>query len=293
LKNIYAGSAKTFLIAALGLIAFAGSVSAQNPGTDQTFEQVVSGMQPFRWYDFRPGGNTSDLNALANSFDPYGIAGTTPTHQEWERYQPFNSDNFRFTPTGLDLTATLPWWGGVWEGGIASGQIWSKESFKPNVTGYGTYAFLARMKIPKVPGSWPQFWLYTKQQDQADGSEIDNPEFMVSQFQNSYNWTGYDHGPGAGNAIYDGRGNPWVWTPGIDFSADYHDYELVWTPNATYKYVDGKLIYAQQFQWTAYGPAQFGAALAVGSWELPGLIPFNWGDFPSALSIQYIGMWAR
>jgi hypothetical protein len=261
---------------------------AQDPSTTKTFDQAVSAMSVIRSYDFRPGGNSSNLSALAANFDPYGIAGQIVTHQEWERYQPFNTDNFRFTSNGLDLTATIPSGGGLWPGGINSGQIWSKETFNPGVTGYNTYALRVRMKISHAQGEWSQAWLYTKQAGQADGSEIDNPEFMNSQYQSQYDWTGYDHGPGAGAAIYDIRTNPWVWSPGIDLSADYHDYELIWTPDATYKYVDGKLIYAQYFKWTASGAAQFGVALAMGSNEIPGLTPTNYGDFPAAVSIQYI-----
>jgi hypothetical protein len=282
-------TAQCLFVTALALLTVTGTpLFAQDPQANQTFDEVVSGMPVIRWYDFRPGGNSSNLSAVAANFDPYGIAGLSVTHGEWERYQPFNTDNFRFTPNGLDLTATIPYWGGLWPGGINSGQIWSKETFKPGVTGYNTYALLVRMKISHAQGEWSQAWLYTKQPDQADGSEIDNPEFMNSQWQSQYDWTGYDHGPGAGGSIYDNRGNPWVWHPNIDFSADYHDYELVWTPDATYKYVDGQLIYAQKFTWTASGPAQFGVAMAMGADEIPGLVPTNYGDFPASLSVQYI-----
>lgn len=271
----------------------AGSLYAQDPSTDQTFEQIVSVMQPIRWYDFRAGGNTSNLDAVAQNFNPYGIAGTTPTHQEWERYQPFNTDNFRFNPDGLYLTATLPWWGGMWEGGIASGQIWSKESFAPNKTGYSTYAILVRMKMSSVKGAWSQSWLYSRDWWGSDASEIDNPEFMNSTWQSQGDWTGYDHGTGAAGIFFDRRSNPWTWSPGIDFSAGYHDFELVWTPDATYKYVDGRLILGQQFRWTASSGAQLGVGLAVGSDEVPGLIPASWGDFPNSVAVQYIGMWGR
>jgi hypothetical protein len=282
-------TARYLSITSLALFAVAGMpLLAQDPPTNQTFDQVVSGMPVIRWYDFRPGGNNSNLTALAANFDPYGIAAQTVTHSEWERYQPFNTDNFRFTASGLDLTATIPSGGGLWPGGINSGQIWSKETFQPGVTGYNYYALLVRMKISHAQGEWSQAWLYTKQPGQADGSEIDNPEFMNSQWQSQYDWTGYDHGPGAGAPIVDNRGNPWVWHPGVDFSADYHDYELIWTPDATYKYVDGQLIYAQQFKWTAPGAAQFGVGLAIGSAEIPGLTPTNYGDFPAAVSVQYI-----
>ena len=36
------------------------------------------------------------------------MAGTSVINLEWERYQPFNSTNFVFTPNTLNLTATIP-----------------------------------------------------------------------------------------------------------------------------------------------------------------------------------------
>ncbi len=293
LKTLIAATLKTFIVGAVTLLTAAGPLAAQDPGTDQTFEQVVSGMQPIRWFDFRAGGNVSNFNALSQYFSPYGIAGTSPTHQEWERYQPFNTDNFVFNSDGLYLTATLPWWGGMWEGGIASGQIWSNETFQPGVTGYNTYAIMIRMKASPIAGSWSQAWLYSKDWWGNDASEIDDPEIMNSLWQTTADWTGYDHGPGAGNVFFDQRTNPWTYNHGTDYAADYHDFELVWTPDATYKYIDGQLVLAQQFWWTASSQAQLGIGLAIGSWQIPGLIPANWGDFPSSMAVQYVSMWGR
>lgn len=284
-------------IATCGLFLLAISpMSAQgpyDPSVSQRFDEFVQGMQVIDWWDFRPGGGVSNQNALSSLFNPYGIAGTTVTHQEWERYQPFNSANHVFDGNGLSLTATLA--GGVYPGGINSGQIWSKATFKPGVTGYNVYAFMVRMKVPSGVGFWSQAWFYTMQPGQDDGSEIDNPEIMNEQWQNQYDWTGFDHGPNAGSDIYSIKNNQWVWQPGMDFSADYHDYELVWTPDATYKYVDGLLVYAQNFVWSAPGAAQLGVALAVGSNEAgaTGLQPNSASEFPSAISLQYIGIWAK
>ena len=286
---------------ALGLLAVSlSSVNGQSyydPTTNQTFDQFVQGMQPIRWYSFgTEGGSTiSNLQQLSDVFDPYGIAEWTVEHQEWERYQSFNNQNFAFGNSSLNLTATIPSGGGLWPGGINSGQIWTKETFQPNATGYQIYAFLVRMKIPNGRGSWPGSWLFTKEAGMDNGSEIDNPEFFVMQNQSQYDWTGYDHGPNVGSDIYSIKSNPWTWRPGIDFSADYHDYELVWTPDATYKYVDGELIYAQNFRWTAAGAAQLGVNLGVGSSEadLPGLQPNSLSEFPMKLSVQYITIWAK
>jgi len=283
------------ILAISGLLFLtAPPAEGQNPATNQYFYQVVQGMSGLRYYQFGtgPGSNVTNLTQLANYFTPYGIAGTTVIQQEWERYQAFNAQNFVFTGNSLNLTATLA--GGMYEGGINSGQIWTKDTFKPGVTGYSVYAIQVRMKIPNGRGMWPAMWLYTRQPGQNDNSEIDNAEFMIMQNQNQYDWAGFNHGS-VGATIYDIRTNPWVYHPGTDFSADYHDYGLVWTPNATYKYVDGKLIFAQYFNWTAPGAASLCLNLAVGSSNpyAPGLQPNSTSEFPAALQIQTIGVWGK
>lgn len=279
----------------LGISPMKGQ-SSYDPSTKQTFEQVVQGMKALRWYNFgtQSGKTVSNLQQLATIFNPYGIAGTTVIQKEWERYQPFNSTNFVFTGNSLDLTATISG-GGVYPGGIKSGQIWSKETFQPTVTGYNVYGFMVRMKFPPGKGMWPAIWLYAQQPGKDNGSEIDNPEFLMMQNQNQYDWTGFDHGPNAGADIYSIKSNPWTWRPGMDFSADYHDYELIWTPDATYKYVDGRLVYAQYFKYTSPGAAQLGINLAVGSSAdgLPGLQPNSASEFPAVMSIQYMCIWGK
>jgi hypothetical protein len=274
---------------------------AQAPSTADSFHDAVKSFRPHRNYTFGTAEPRAirDLDALAAAFDPYGIAGHTVINHEWQRYQPFNPHNFVFKPRTLELTATLPPDGGVSEGGINSGQIWSKETFQPGVTGAAAYAFEIRMKIPYGHGMWPAFWLYSKPSDKrSDASEIDHPEFFVMKYQNQFDWTGSTHGPGVGEEFYaiDGITRPWgLWHPGIDFSAAYHDYQTLWTQDAVYKYVDGTLITARYFKWTSANPAQFGANLAVGSSDpsLVGLQPDSPDEFPSSLSIIHIRVWAK
>ena len=282
-----------------GAALFLSAVSASNaqssydPPTNQTFEQVTSSMKVLQYYSFgtNSGNNVTNITQLAQSFEPYGIAGNKVINLEWENYQPFNYTNFVFGPSSLNLTATLA--GGLYPGGINSGQIWTKQTFKPNQTGYQIYGFCVRMKIPAGVGMWPAAWLYSAYS--GDASEIDIAEFQNMYWQNQYDWTGYDHGPGAGSDIYSIKTNQWVWQPGTDFSASFHDYEMIWTPDATYKYVDGRLIEAQRFTWTAAGPAQVGINLAVGS-NLAGAVglqPNSTGEFPSSLQVQYFAVWGK
>jgi hypothetical protein len=269
-----------------------------DPSTTATFPQVIQGMTLYENYAFGSalGQDMNSLEALAGRFSPYGISGLTVINGEWERYQQFNSQNFVFTEHTLGLTATIPLHGGLFAGGINSGQIWTNEVYQPGVTGHTIYAFEVRMQIPSGLGMWPASWFYTKVPGENDGSEIDNPEFFVMTAQNEWDWTGFDEGPGVGAQIFSIKTNQWVWHPGLNFSADFHDYQTIWTPDAVYKYVDGTLVYAQLFKWTARGAPQLGINLAVGSSEtskLPGLQPNSLSEFPATLSIKHIKVWVQ
>ena len=269
-----------------------------DPSTTETFPEAIQKMTVVKNYQFgtATGRTIGNLSQLATAFSAYGISGQTVINQEWERYQTFNSTNFVFTGTSLDLTATIASHGGLFAGGINSGQIWSNQTFQPEVTGYTVYAFEVRMRVPSGAGMWPAAWLFTQQPGEADGSEIDNPEFFVMEWQNEFDWTGDQHGPGQGPQIYSIKTNPWVWHPGLNFSADYHDYQTLWTPDAVYKYVDGTLVYAESFRWTAKGAAQLGVNLAVGtnaSVSMPGLKPTSLTEFPAVLSVDHITVWAK
>jgi hypothetical protein len=123
-----------------------------------------------------------------------------------------------FLESSLNLTATMPPDGGLFPGGIHSGQIWSKEVFQPGVTGHTGYAFEIRKKIPDRKGTWPAFWLYSKASHQrSDGSEIDHTEFFVMTYQNQFDWTGYTHGPGTGSDYDSIKTNRWTWASGRRF----------------------------------------------------------------------------
>jgi beta-glucanase (GH16 family) len=269
----------------------------KDPPTTHTFAQTIQGMKRIQNYTFGTayGRSVGNLSTLAESFNPFGIAGHTVVNGEWDIYQSFNSLNFTFTDTTLNLTATLPLSGGLFPGGINSAQICTKQTFKPGYTGYAVYAFEVGMKIPSGQGMWPAAWFYTQQPGQTDGSEIDNPEFYVMLRQNHFDWTGFQHGPGQGRDLYSIKTNRYVWHPGFNFADDYHDYQTLWTPDAVYKYVDGTLVYAQSYRWTSPGPAQLLVTLAVGgdAVKLPGLQPTSVNEFPSVLSIDHITIWAR
>jgi beta-glucanase (GH16 family) len=289
-------------LAYLSIITFLSigmSLEAQNspydPPLTQTFSQAVSGWKTLNYHSFgtNAGKTIQNVQQLGQLFNPYGIAGTTVIDQEWQRYQPFNNTNFVFTPNTLNLTATIPSGGGLFPAGINSGQIWSKQTYQPGKNGVNAIGVCILMQFPSGAGMFPALWMFSPVS--GDSSEIDIVEFMMMEWQNQYDWVGVNHGPGAGSDIYSLNTNPWVWQPGIDFSAAPHWYSVIWTPDATYKYFDDKLIRASYYTWTSNQQAQLGVNLAVGSNNsgAPGLMPNSLSEFPSALQLQSIWIVAR
>jgi hypothetical protein len=297
---------KRVALAAIALVLIAAAPgkaqSAFDPSTTQTFSDATQGVPLIHSYTFGTGSgrNVRSLGDLARSFTPYGIAGTIVTNQQWGIYQPFNSTNFVFTASSLDLTATLPPGGGLRAGGINTAQIWSKQTFKQPLTPTARNATEVRMRIPAGAGMWSAAWFYTLIAGQDDppnaagGSEID-VEFFDMTYQNAFDYTSFQHGPGAGAEIYSLKDKWGVWAPGLNFSADYFDFQTVWTSDAVYKYINGTLVYAAYFKWTAPGAASLAVTLAVGSSDpsLPGLQPASSSQFPAALSIDHIAIWGR
>ncbi|MBP3962784.1 glycoside hydrolase family 16 protein [Paenibacillus lignilyticus] len=144
--------------------------------------------------------------------------------------------------------------GGISNGGISSGQIVTKETFYPRDG--KTYIFQLRAKIPTGAGTWPAFWMYSPGGAGSTTSEIDIFEYFNSPTQNTYDWTGFDHGDGVGTDYYSIMTNQWVWHPGFDFAADFaatfHTYTLIWKEGNIQKWVDNTLVKGTNFAW--YGP---------------------------------------
>jgi len=249
----------------------------------------LDGFTLIRDYDFgtAEGNTVHDSTELTGIFNSYGIAGTTVINSEWQRYLPINSKNHAISTNDLELTA-LPNLGGVQSGGISSGEITTKETFLPSVG--KTYAFQIRAKIPKAIGGWPAFWMYAKDGAGATASEIDVFEFFYSANQNTYDWTGYDHGDGVGADYLNIKNNQWVWHPGFDFAADYHTYTLIWKKGDIQKWVDSTMVKGTYFEWIGTSAPQILLNLAMG-----GSINSNpiAADFPVKFKIDYLKIYIK
>ncbi|GIJ54184.1 discoidin domain-containing protein [Virgisporangium aurantiacum] len=202
-------------------------------------------------YDYRFGTAAGRFSNLAARFNPYGIAGTSVINNEWQRYQAFNGTNHRLTADRLELTAVANL-GGVYNGGVSSGQITTKDTFYPR--NGKRYIFKLRAKVPQNKrGAWPAFWMYARQAPNTS-SEIDIVEIFDTPTQNTFDWTGYDHGEGVGSNFHSIMTNQWVWHPGFDFAADYHTYTLVWEEGRIFKWVDDYWVKGTNFTWQGSDP---------------------------------------
>jgi hypothetical protein len=261
-----------------------GSQPSPSP-TGSSAGPDLTGFSLSRDYEFGTGAGRN-TSSLSGAFVPFGnLAGQAVINNEWQRYQNFNATNHHITSNRLELTAT-PNLGGVYAGGISSGQIVTKETFYPR--NGKTYVFALRARIPRGSGDWPAFWLYAAS-DPHTASEIDIFEFFDSPTQNSYDWTGYDHGDGVGSDYHNIMTNQWVWHPGFDFAADYHTYYLVWKEGDIQKWVDNNWVKGTHFTWNGSDP-QMLINLAIGG--DPNNAPTS-ATFPAVFSIDSFKVYVK
>jgi len=268
-----------------------GSQSAKAAPAGEVNSQVSSpvdttGYSLIRNYEFGTTRNVNSLAALDVNFNPYAIAGTIVINNEWQRYQPFRDRNHHFTTNTLELTAQIE--GGIYDGGISSGQIATEETFYP-ASGQ-TLMFQLRAFIPRGAGTWPAFWLYAKSPPNT-ASEIDIFEFFNTSTQNTYDWTGYDHGDGVGSNYYNIMTNQWVWHPGWDFADDWHVYTLIWKQGDIQKWVDGTQVKGTYFDWIFGSNPQVIINLAIGG--TGGTPSAGNTPFPSKFILDYFRVWSK
>lgn len=111
------------------------------------------------------------------------------------------------------------------DGQLTSGEVQTYKKY-----GYGMYQ--VRMKPIKHAGTVSAFFNYARNDETGEGTEIDI-EFLGSDTTKvQFNY--YTNGVGGHEYLYD---------LGFDASETYHDYAYMWTSDAIYWFVDGKLAY--------------------------------------------------
>jgi hypothetical protein len=140
-----------------------------------------------------------------------------------------------------------------------------------------------------------------------DASEIDMLEAYLNIYRNAANIdindrvapAGRTASPNAITSINTFLYNPNLWgytAPNLtynsatDYSGAYHHWQLYWTPDATYDYIDGTMVKASNYHWTSSRLAQVILNLAVGSLQngigTNDLFPLASANFPMGFNIK-------
>lgn len=156
-------------------------------------------------------------------------------------------------------------------------------------TGTARFAFLygyaeARMKLPRGAGMWPAFWLVPA--DRTWPPEIDIMEYQGVQPSIDYatvHWGSAKHQQQDGSAV----------DTGVDLSAAFHTYAVLWQPDRIVWYFDGRAI--KRFARAAgipHKPMYVILNLAIGGWVDGQLTPQP-DEFPATFAIDYVRVWDR
>jgi beta-glucanase (GH16 family) len=139
-----------------------------------------------------------------------------------------------------------------------SGAVDTKGKFE-HAFGYYT----VRCKMPKQPGHWPAFWMSCSGVSKVgnggrDGTEIDIVEIPWRNGKVTFNlhWDGYgtDHKKAGTNTTI------------AALAEGFHDYALLWTPEAYVFYVDGKEVWHTNASGVSQVPEFLLLTEEIGKW---------------------------
>jgi hypothetical protein len=205
-----------------------------------------------------------------------------------------------FGKDNLTLKGRIPEGGGLRRRGIESGMLRSKIPFVP-----GMYVEM-RCKVTKGVGSWPNFWINPGiQYENGTFSKLPWPPeidiFEFFGFRNQAVPRTFESNVQT-NKKPEKYGMPYDiftvfknrhYTPGMDFSEDYHVFALDWQENRPIWLLDGRPIKQTYYEWHA--PAahilicnSLGIEFAKDDMKLMTADESNW-DFV----IDYIRVWKR
>jgi hypothetical protein len=148
-------------------------------------------------------------------------------------------------------------------------------------------------------GAWPAFWV--AQSDEPDNgyrgtAEIDATEMFYEGTKGPHRWTGFNHGLVssvnilAANGTIAGR-TMLSWGTDVALRLDgsivgaTRRFGLVWVPGYVLRYIDGRCVKVDRYDWTAQTRAQVAANLAIGSLSVAYssnfMIPFAAAGMPN------------
>jgi beta-glucanase (GH16 family) len=97
----------------------------------------------------------------------------------------------------------------------------------------------ARIRLPSGRGIWPAFWMLGDDIDEVSWPSCGEIDILEMRGEQPDTIIGSVHGPGysGGSAVSDA-----LVKEEVDFSADFHSYEIVWDPGNITWAVDGEIL---------------------------------------------------
>lgn len=283
------------------------TITAKHDGEARLLVESITAAAPVavlpEWLGKRPPVEGDWVKTFDENFDGPAIDQT-----KWDIYGPnFWDQATHWTKDNLIL-----------DGGMAKLHYEKKRGFHndnpdPKVDGYRqsdyacgfleTYGkwvqrygyFEARLKLPRVPGLWPVFWMvpdrgaaagpmWARQSNVKAGMEMDIMEHLTRWGPYHYNialhWDGYqkDH-KSVGGVVYTPADKDGFITPG-----------LLWTPGSIVMYCNGQ----ERWRWddprVSDVQAQFIIEMTLGGWDNNSIVDKK---LPADFVLDYVRVWQR
>lgn len=229
---------------------------SQRPGWKLTFDDEFNGtaLDPAKWTPADPWGHERNHELQAYFKDAFEVRDGV-LHIKAERREAFYS--------GKQRTYT-------------SGMMSTHDKFAQQ---YGRFEI--RCRVPSGKGMWPAFWLLPEPLDwppEIDVLEIlghqPNKVYMTHHFRNE-------------QRQHKSHGGSWV---GPDFSADFHEFAVEWSPQSIVWFVDGVERFRSE---DSVPPAKMYLLvnLAIGG-DWPGA-PDEKTHFPATFDVDYVRVYEK
>lgn len=247
----------SILLCGLLIVSFATMASLpERPGWKLTFDDEFN-------------GHSLDTNKWTPA-DPWGYE----RNQELQAYVP---DAFEVTNGVLRIKAEKRQ--AVYAQKpreFTSGMMSTHKKFSQE---YGRFEI--RCRVPKGKGTWPAFWLLPEPKRWPP--EIDVLEILGHQPDKVHMTLHYRDADGK----HKSHGGSWT---GPDFSADFHEFAVEWSPTNIIWFVDGKERFRSRDS-TPHGKMFMLVNLAIGGvW--PGA-PDEKTQFPCAFEVDYVRVYEK
>jgi beta-glucanase (GH16 family) len=234
------------------VIGPAGCASpAKRPGWKLTFDDEFDGrgLDLKKWNPNDPGGRERNHELQAYVTNAFEVANGT-LRVKAEKREAFYSGKMR---------------------SIASGMMTTTRKFTQE---YGRFEI--RCRVPKGKGMWPAFWLLPEPRGWPP--EIDVLETLGHEPDKVYMTHHFRDEEGK----HKSHGGSWS---GPDFSADFHEFAVEWSPERIVWFVDGVERFRSEDS-IPHGKMFLLLNLAVGG-DWPGA-PDAQTQFPAALEVKYV-----